>query len=90
MAKTWIEEHGNDVEGLEIRLAGGTMGVAAAMNESAFETNIIVLPLVFLFIFAFVMLFYTSLHAGLMMLSTMMYSSSEPGNRSFTVRDEIL
>jgi predicted RND superfamily exporter protein len=75
MAKTWINEHGNDVAGLKIQLAGGTMGVAAAMNESAFETNMIVLPLVFLLIFAFVMLFYKSLHAGLMMLATMLFAS---------------
>lgn len=75
MAKTWIDEHGNDVDGLKIRLAGGTMGVAAAMNESAFETNMIVLPLVFVLIFAFVMLFYTSWHAGLMMLATMLFAS---------------
>lgn len=76
MAKQWIADHGNDVEGLTIRLAGGTLGVAAAMNESAFETNLIVLPLVFALIFAFVMLFYTSLHAGLMMLLTMLFATT--------------
>ncbi len=76
MAKTWIAEHGNEVEGLTIRLAGGTLGVAAAMNESAFETNIIVLPLVFILIFAFVMVFYTSWHAGLMMLLTMLFATT--------------
>ncbi|MEB3734033.1 hypothetical protein ULF88_07675 [Halopseudomonas pachastrellae] len=59
MAREWIAEHDGQVEGLTIRLAGGTLGVAAAMNESAFETNLVVLPLVFLLIFAFVMLFYT-------------------------------
>ncbi|GAC18658.1 efflux RND transporter permease subunit [Paraglaciecola arctica] len=75
MAKTWIDKYGNDVPGLEIRLAGGTLGVAAAMNESAFETNMIVLPLVFLLIFAFVMLFYKSWHAGIMMLGTMLFAS---------------
>ena len=76
MAKEWIAEHGDDVEGLEIRLAGGTLGVAAAMNESAFETNIIVLPLVFILIFVFVMIFYTSWHAGLMMLLTMLFATT--------------
>ncbi|WP_375176589.1 RND family transporter [Marinobacter mobilis] len=76
MAKAWIAEHGDDVEGLTIRLAGGTLGVAAAMNESAFETNLIVLPLVFLLIFAFVMLFYTSWHAGLMMLLAMLFATT--------------
>ncbi|PFG10281.1 efflux RND transporter permease subunit [Marinobacter sp. LV10MA510-1] len=75
MAKEWIAENGDDIEGLTIRLAGGTLGVAAAMNESAFETNLIVLPLVFLLIFAFVMLFYTSWHAGLMMLLAMLFAT---------------
>ena len=75
MAKEWIAENGDEVEGLTIRLAGGTLGVAAAMNESAFETNLIVLPLVFLLIFAFVMLFYTSWHAGLMMLLAMLFAT---------------
>ena len=76
MAKEWIAENGGSVEGLTIRLAGGTLGVAAAMNESAFETNVVVLPLVFLLIFIFVMLFYTSWHAGLMMLLAMLFATT--------------
>ncbi|MCF7200775.1 efflux RND transporter permease subunit [Pseudomonas oligotrophica] len=75
MAKAWIAEHGNEVPGLSIRLAGGTLGVAAAMNESAFETNLIVLPAVFGLIFVFVMLFYGSWHAGLMMLMAMLFAT---------------
>ncbi|WP_313025418.1 efflux RND transporter permease subunit [Pseudomonas lopnurensis] len=75
MAKQWIAEHGEEVPGLSIRLAGGTLGVAAAMNESAFDTNLLVLPLVFLLIFAFVMVFYTSWHAGLMMLMAMLFAT---------------
>ncbi|MGO1692520.1 MAG: MMPL family transporter [Marinobacter sp.] len=76
MLKEWIAENGDSVEGLTIRLAGGTLGVAAAMNESAFETNLIVLPLVFLLIFIFVMLFYTSWHAGMMMLLAMLFATT--------------
>lgn len=76
MAKQWIVEHGDEVDGLTIKLAGGTLGVAAAMNESAFETNMIVLPLVFALIFAFVMLFYSSWHAGLMMLLAMLFATT--------------
>ncbi|KAA0696196.1 transporter [Halopseudomonas laoshanensis] len=76
MAQQWIDANEGKVEGLSIRLAGGTMGVAAAMNESAFETNLIVLPLVFLLIFGFVMLFYTSWHAGLMMLLAMLFATA--------------
>lgn len=75
LAEQWIAANEGRVEGLTIRLAGGTLGVAAAMNESAFETNLIVLPLVFLLIFAFVMLFYTSLHAGLLMMMVMLFAT---------------
>lgn len=75
MAKQWIAEHGDEVPGLSIRLAGGTLGVAAAMNESAFDTNLLVLPLVFLLIFAFVMVFYGSWHAGVMMLLAMLFAT---------------
>ncbi|MCY1339824.1 efflux transporter, putative, hydrophobe/amphiphile efflux-3 family [compost metagenome] len=73
MAKQWIDLHGDEVPGLTIRLAGGTLGVAAAMNESAFKTNLEVLPTVFVLIFVFVTLFYASWQAGLMMLMAMLF-----------------
>ena len=75
-AKQWIEANEGKVEGLEIRLAGGTIGVTAAMNEAAYETNLWVLPLVFLLIFAMVMFFYTSLQAGMMMFMAMMFATT--------------
>ncbi|WP_370278004.1 RND family transporter [Pontibacterium sp.] len=75
-AKQWIEEHGNDVEGLTIRLAGGTIGVTASMNEAAYETNLWVLPLVFILIFAMVMFFYQSLMAGTMMFMAMLFATT--------------
>ncbi|GGK76506.1 hypothetical protein GCM10007941_28310 [Amphritea balenae] len=75
-AKQWIEANEGKVEGLTIRLAGGTIGVTAAMNEAAYETNLWVLPLVFLLIFAMVMFFYTSLQAGMMMFMAMMFATT--------------
>ena len=75
-AKQWIEENDGKVDGLSIRLAGGTIGVTAAMNEAAFDTNKVVLPLVFLLIFAFVMIFYSSLQAGLMMFVAMFFATT--------------
>ncbi|KAA0874954.1 efflux RND transporter permease subunit [Nitrincola tapanii] len=75
-ARQWIEENEGKVEGLSIRLAGGTIGVTAAMNEAAYETNLIVLPLVFLLIFAFVAFFYTSFMAGLMMFGVMLFATT--------------
>ena len=75
-AKEWIAENEGKVEGLNIRLAGGTIGVTAAMNEAAFETNKVVLPLVFLFIFLSVMAFYGSLHAGFLMFLAMLFATT--------------
>lgn len=75
-AKQWIDANQGKVDGLKIRLAGGTIGVTAAMNEAAFDTNKVVLPLVFLLIFAFVMVFYSSLQAGLMMFVAMFFATT--------------
>lgn len=76
MAKQWIAENEGKVDGLSIRLAGGTIGVTAAMNEAAFDTNKVVLPLVFGLIFLSVMLFYGSFQAGLMMLMAMVFATT--------------
>ena len=75
-AKQWIDANQGKVDGLEIRLAGGTIGVTAAMNEAAFDTNKVVLPMVFLLIFVFVMVFYNSLQAGLMMFAAMLFATT--------------
>lgn len=75
-AKQWIEANEGKVEGLTIRLAGGTIGVIASQNEAAYETNLWVLPLVFLLIFVFVMAFYSSLMAGTMMLGAMLFATT--------------
>lgn len=75
-AKQWIAENEGKVEGLTIRLAGGTIGVIASQNEAAFETNLWVLPLVFLLIFAMVTFFYTSLMAGVMMFGAMLFATT--------------
>lgn len=75
-AKEWITANEGKVEGLKIRLAGGTIGVTAAMNEAAYETNLWVLPLVFILIFAMVMFFYQSLAAGTMMFMAMLFATT--------------
>lgn len=76
MAKQWIAAHGNDVPDLTIHLAGGTIGVTAAMNEAAYDTNLWVLPLVFVLIYAFVTFFYSSLAAGMMMFMAMLFATT--------------
>lgn len=75
-AKTWIEENSERLEGVQLLLAGGPIGVTAAINESAFETNIIVIPLVLLLIFVFVTFFYSSFHAGWMILLAMSFATT--------------
>lgn len=75
-AKEWIAENEDKVDGLKIRLAGGTIGVTAAMNEAAFDTNKIVLPLVFTLIFFSVMIFYGSFQAGFMMFVAMLFATT--------------
>ncbi|MCV6590588.1 MAG: MMPL family transporter [Marinobacterium sp.] len=75
-ARQWIAENEGKVEGLTIRLAGGTIGVTASMNEAAYETNLWVLPLVFLLIFAMVTFFYGSISAGMMMFMAMMFATT--------------
>jgi hypothetical protein len=76
MAKQWIDENKGKVEGLTIRLAGGTIGVTASMNEAAFESNLLTLPLVFLFIWLSVFIGYQSFHPGLMVFMAMTYATT--------------
>ncbi len=75
MVKSWIDEKGNDIEGLSFHLAGGIIGVTAAINEAVFETNRIVVPAVLVLIFLFVTFFYSSLHAGWMMFLAMSFAT---------------
>jgi predicted RND superfamily exporter protein len=73
MAKEWINDPANQVEGLTMRLAGGPIGVTAAINEAAFQSNMIIIPAAMALIFAFVTLFYWSLHAGWLMFLVMTF-----------------
>jgi len=73
MAKEWIENPDNQVEGLELRLAGGPIGVTAAINEAAFQSNMVIIPAAMALIFLFVTVFYWSLHAGWLMFMVMTF-----------------
>ena len=76
MVKEWAQSARAQIEGFSIRLAGGGIGVTAAINEAAFSTNMIVIPLVFLLILLFVTVFYTSFHAGWLMLLAMSFATT--------------
>ncbi len=76
MVKEWMASEAAQIEGFSLKLAGGVIGVTAAINEAAYETNIVVIPLVFLLILAFVTLFYWSFHAGWIMMMAMSFATA--------------
>lgn len=76
MAKEWIDEVGSKVDGLEIVLAGGPVGVTAAIDEEAYQTNLIVVPAVMILILLFTLWFYSSFHAGVMIFVAMGFATS--------------
>ncbi|MDH3531572.1 MAG: MMPL family transporter [Gammaproteobacteria bacterium] len=76
MVKDWKASAAAQVDGLEVRLAGGLIGVTAAINEAAYETNLIVIPLVLVLILIFVTAFYWSLHAGWLMMLAMSFATT--------------
>lgn len=73
MAKEWIDNPENAVDGLELKLAGGPIGVTAAINEAAFASNMVIIPAAMALIFLFVTLFYWSFHAGWLMFLVMTF-----------------
>ena len=76
MAKEWIDTKGAQIEGLHIDLAGGPVGVTAAINEEAYDTNVIVVPAVLILILCFTLWFYGSFHSGFMMLVSMTFATT--------------
>lgn len=76
LAKEWINTKGKEIEGLQIDLAGGPVGVTAAIDEEAYRTNLVVVPAVLLLILAFTFWFYGSIHAGVMMLASMGFATT--------------
>jgi len=76
MVKQWMQTDIAQIDGFSLKLAGGVIGVTAAINEAAYETNIVVIPLVFLLILVFVTVFYWSVHAGWLMLLAMSFATT--------------
>lgn len=72
-ARQWIDDPANQVEGLELVPAGGLIGVTAAINEAAFQSNMTIIPAAMALIFLFVTMFYWSLQAGWLMLLAMTF-----------------
>ena len=75
MVNQWEDTVGSKIDGLHLDLAGGPVGVEAAINEEAFRTNLIVVPAVLAIIFIFTWGFYRSTHAAFMMLMSMLFAT---------------
>lgn len=75
MAEKWIADVGSHIEGLHIDLAGGPVGVTAAIDQEAYQTNLIVVPAVLLLILLVTVWFYGSLHSGVMILGSMGFAT---------------
>ena len=71
MAKEGAAEVAAMNKGVTIDLAGGVLGVTAAVNHDIFRDNILVLSLVFILICGLVGLTYRSVNAALMMAAAM-------------------
>ncbi|RMF95278.1 MAG: transporter [Gammaproteobacteria bacterium] len=76
MVREWMNSAEAQVDGLRLRLAGGLVGVTAAINEAAYQTNLLVIPLVLVLILAFVTVFYWSWHAGWLMMLAMSFATT--------------
>jgi uncharacterized protein len=76
MVKDWRDRVASQIDGFDIELAGGPVGVTAAIDEEAYETNVIVVPAVMVLILLFTLWFYSSLHAGVMILVAMAFATT--------------
>lgn len=75
LAREGIAGLGDRVKGLSIELAGGGVGVNAAINDAVRQDNTLIVPTVLAISFAFVWMFYGSLHAGWLMVLPMLFAT---------------
>lgn len=66
----------NGVPGLHVQIGGGIVGVTAAANQALHRDHMIIVPLVIGISFVLVMLYYSSLHAGWLMVLPMLFSTA--------------
>jgi predicted RND superfamily exporter protein len=64
-----------ETPGLHIELGGGIIGVTAAGNQALHTDHMIIIPAVMLLAFVLVMVYYSSLHAGWLMVLPMLFST---------------
>lgn len=75
LAEEGIKLIEKEVPGLHIELGGGIIGVTAAGNQALHTDHMIIIPAVMILAFLIVMVYYSSLHAGWLMILPMLFST---------------
>jgi uncharacterized protein len=75
LAEEGIKQIEKDVPGLHIEMGGGIIGVTAAGNQALHTDHMIIIPAVMILAFVIVMIYYSSLHAGWLMVLPMLFST---------------
>jgi len=75
LAEEGIKKVDAEVPGLHIELGGGIIGVTAAGNQALHKDHMIIIPAVMGLAFLLVTVYYSSLHAGWLMILPMLFST---------------
>jgi uncharacterized protein len=75
LAEEGIKKIEAEVPGLHIELGGGIIGVTAAGNQALHTDHMIIIPAVMILAFVIVMVYYSSLHAGWLMVLPMLFAT---------------
>ncbi len=75
LAEEGIRKIEAEVPGLHIELGGGIIGVTAAGNQALHTDHMIIIPSVMLLAFVIVMIYYSSWHAGWLMVLPMLFAT---------------
>jgi predicted RND superfamily exporter protein len=75
MASQAIAQMGQSAKDFTIHLAGGIVGVNAAIDEANYHDTLLITPLVMFMAFIFVRFYYSSMHAGWLMVLPMMFAT---------------
>lgn len=75
LAEDGIKQIEAEVPGLHIELGGGILGVTAAGNQALHSDHMIIIPAVMILAFALVTIYYSSAHAGWLMVLPMLFST---------------
>ena len=75
LAEEGIAKYTKDVPGLHIELGGGIIGVTAAGNQALHHDHMIIIPAVMIMAFLLVTVYYSSLHAGWLMVLPMLFAT---------------